>query len=62
MDKSLKEEIEHNIALYKEHGPNPGDAFAKVQGIGLVVMKSKTLPSGLIIEPFENTGKEHGPE
>lgn len=62
MDNRLKEEMEHNIAMYKEKGPNPGDRFAKVQGVGLVVMQSKTLPSGLIIEPFENVRNEHGPE
>jgi hypothetical protein len=60
MAKDLKQEMEHNIALYREFGPKPGDSFAVLAGIGTVVMQSKTLPSGLIIEPFENMEKENG--
>jgi len=60
MTEQFKDEIETIIAQYKENGPNPGDTFAKLAGVGLVVVKSKTLPSGLIIEPFENMEKHDG--
>lgn len=60
MHEDLKEEMERNIALYKEFGPNPEDSFTVLAGVGKVVMKSRTLPSGLIIEPFENGEKENG--
>lgn len=62
MTEVLKEEMERNIALYREFGPNPGDSFTVLAGVGTVVMKSRTLPSGLIIEPFEHMEKQHGAE
>jgi hypothetical protein len=62
MPEDLKQLMERNIAHYHEHGPNPGDSFAVLAGVGTVVMKSKTLPSGLIIEPFENMEQENGAE
>jgi len=54
MDSKFKEELEAALADLKENGPKPGDVIAMVVGVGTVVIKSRTLPSGLILEPAQS--------
>ena len=59
-DNKFKEEIERIIQEVKMNGPDAYTTLETIQGIGIVVIRSKTLPSGLIIEPFENVEKHDG--
>jgi len=53
-DNKFKEEIEQIVQEIKMNGPDVYTTLKSVPGIGTVVIKSKTVPSGLIIEPWVN--------
>jgi hypothetical protein len=53
-EDKFKEEIEQIIHEVKMNGPDDTTTLANLYGIGVVVTKSKTIPSGLIIEPWVN--------
>jgi hypothetical protein len=51
MENQFKEDLELAITQLAANGPAPDDVIRDVVGIGKVVIKSKWLPSGLILEP-----------
>jgi len=53
-ENNFKEEIEQIVQEIKMNGPDVYTTLKTVPGIGTVVIKSKTVPSGLIIEPWVN--------
>jgi hypothetical protein len=59
-EEQFKEEIEQIIQEIKLNGPDIYTTLRTIKGIGVVVVKSKTVPSGLIIDPWVNPEQSNG--
>lgn len=54
MQDKFKEDLELKLQQLYKNGPSPGDVIGQLPGIGVVVVRSKSLPSGLILDDVEN--------
>jgi hypothetical protein len=52
VSNKFKRDLDFALTQLATNGPAPGDIIRNVTGVGKVVIKSKTLPSGLILESF----------